>query len=68
MDSKFNKKEKFVIGAVEKYLFFPTNSLHNIYIYIYMYMVYMLVSVHGCRRNRHKGLRTSVLLLNNQSI
>lgn len=34
MDSKFNKKEKFVIGAVEKYLFFPTNSLHNIYIYI----------------------------------
>lgn len=68
MDSKFNKKEKFVIGAVEKYLFFPLPIHCIIYIYIYMYMVYMLVSVHGCRRNRHKGLRTSVLLLNNQSI
>ena len=44
MDSKFNKKEKFVIGAVEKYLFFPTNSLHNIYIYIYVHGIHVSVS------------------------
>lgn len=44
MDSKFNKKEKFVIGAVEKYLFFSLPIHCIIYIYIYVHGIHVSVS------------------------